>query len=190
MSTALERNRVERELLDPVRTIELGVEPYFRVRKSWPEIQNILQENGLPSDAYDPVYTPPDVKEQCWEDIFADKDGMFTFEPKKLILGHSEPVHIPNDEFWIMRPYFDTVPKIMTRLLTNFTASWLKPGSSGPQTYEIENTSDRTVSINIRMLRCLVDVFEVTPNALQGDSQGSFHTQEVGKIKLGYPTRW
>jgi hypothetical protein len=178
----------EKELFGHNSTIDLHLASYFRVRKPWVEIQAILRNNGLPDTALDLLMTPLGVLEQMWTDETADKNGMFTFQPGVLILGHtSENVEIPADKSWRMRQYFIDKNRTVLPLTTNVGAPFLHPGSRGPQTYEIINKSDFPITFNISDLICITDV-----SNLSGPSYGAlnqsksvFSVQKPNKISLG-----
>lgn len=189
-----------REYLDISKVVEnTGKEPavrlhlafYFRVHKDKIETEKVFRLHGL-EPIYDPVRITPETEEEFWEDRFADPNGFFTFPPKRLILGHTlESIRVPANIGLRMQEFFrseetgETFP-----LTTNLNAPLIHPGSTGPQTYEIINTSDQPLSIRVSELICYFDVNyfrEPSVLAQQKLPKGVFGVQTPGKIELGNP---
>lgn len=189
-----ERDQLIRELLGSSSSVELHVAQYFRVRKPWEEVRLILERNGLKNSAFDPAFTPIEVVEQMWEDQYLTEQGMFTFRPSVLVLGHtSESLEIPADQLWRMRQYFsDSKTGEMLPLTTNLGAPLIHSGSRGPQTYEIVNKGSETIEINIADMICVADVFQLKGPSLGAmvGKKGTFSTQIPGRIEIGKPKRW
>lgn len=171
--------------------IHLHLAPYFRVHKNKIETEKVFISHGL-EPIYDPVTITPEIEEKFWEDQYADKNGFFTFPSQRLILGHTlENIVVPANIGLRMREFFrseetgETFP-----LTTNLNAPLIHPGSTGPQTYEIYNTSRQPLTICVSKLVCDLDVdFYERPSiiAQQKLPKGQFGDQERGKIKLGNP---
>lgn len=180
---------VEKKGKEPV--IRLHLASYFRVHKNKTETEKVFRLHGLES-IYDPVRITPEIEEEFWEDGFVDRDGFFTFPPKRLVLGHTlESIEVPANMGLKMRGFFysektgETLP-----LTTNCGAPLIHPGSIGPQTYEIINTSDFPLRIHTPELICYFDVdylSEPSVLAQQNLPKGEFRNQTPGKIELGNP---
>ncbi len=182
-------NLVEKGDGEPV--IRLHVASYFRVRKNREEQERILISHGL-EPVYDPVRITPEIDAELWEDGFADKNGFFTFPPKKLILGHTlENIIVPANIGLRMREFFrSSETGEALSLMTNCGAPLIHPGSTGPQTYEIYNTDKQSLTVCISKLVCDLDVYfyeEPSITAQEQLSKGQFRKQEPGKIELGNP---
>ena len=171
--------------------IRLHLASYFRVSKTKQEQEGIYISYGL-EPVYDPVRITPEIEEEFWEDGFVTKDGFFTFPPKRLILGHTlESIEVPANIGLRMREFFysEKTGKMLP-LTTNCGAPLIHPGSTGPQTYEIINTSDQQLNVRVSELFCYLDVdYFGDPSVLaqQNLSRGTFGNQTPGKIKLGNP---
>lgn len=169
--------------------VRLHLASYFRMQKTGDEIRKILSSHGL-DFAYDPVRITPEIEEELWEDHSTDPDGFFTFLPKRLILGHTlESIKVPANMGLLMREFFylEETGEILP-LTTNCSAPGIHPGSCGPQTYEIINTSDKPLSLRVSDLICYLDVDYLNdPSVLaqQNFPKGEFGNQSPGKIKLG-----
>lgn len=171
--------------------IRLHLASYFRVSKSREEQERVLISHGL-EPVYDPVRITPEINEELWEDQYADKNGFFTFFPRRLVLGHTlESIEVPANIALVMREFFysEKTGKIL-QLTTNWGAPLIHPGSTGPQTYEIFNMSKQPLSVHVSKLICFLDVEDVIgPSVLPQRklSKGEFGNQVPGKIKLGNP---
>lgn len=180
---------IENRNREPI--IRLHLASYFRVSKTRQEKEKIFISHGL-KPVYDPVRITPEIEEEFWEDGFADKDGFFTFPPKRLILGHTlESIEVPANIALVMREFFysEKTGKILP-LTTNCGAPLIHPGSTGPQTYEIINTSNQPLSVRVSKLISYLDVdylSEPSVLAQQSMSKGTFSVQTPGKIDLGNP---
>ena len=182
-------NIVESRNKEPI--IHLHLASYFRVSKTKQEKEKIFAFHGL-DFVYDPVRITPEIEEELWEYQYADKNGLFTFPPKRLILGHTlESIEVPANIGLRMREFFrsEETGEILP-LTTNLSAPLIHPGSTGPQTYEIYNTSEQPLIICISKLVCDLDVdFYKRPSiiARQKLSKGRFGDQKKDEIKLGNP---
>lgn len=169
--------------------IRLHLASYFRVMRSRGEQERILISHGL-EPVYDPVRITPKINEELWEDQNADGNGFFTFLPRRLVLGHTlESIEVPANIALVMREFFysEKTGKILP-LITNCGAPLIHPGSTGPQTYEIFNTSDQPLSVRVSELICFLDVEDVIgPSVLPQRklSKGGFRKQVPGEIELG-----
>lgn len=178
---------------DKTPLIRLHLASYFRVSKTRQEKEKIFTSHGL-EPVYDPIRITPEIEEELWEYQYVDKNGFFTFPSKRLILGHtSENIMVPANIGLRMREFFrseetgETLP-----LTTNLSAPLIHPGSTGPQTYEIYNTSKQPLVVCISKLVCDLDVdFYERPSiiAQQKLSKGQFSNQNPGEIKLGDPRK-
>lgn len=173
--------------------IRLHLASYFRVMRSREEQERILISHGLEL-VYDPVRITPEINEELWKDQYADKNGFFTFLPRRLVLGHTlESIEVPANIALVMREFFysEKTGEILP-LITNCGAPLIHPLSTGPQTYEIFNMSNQPLSVRVSELICFLDVHRVIgPSVLpqQKLSKGEFGDQVPGKIKLGNPGR-
>ena len=177
-------------LLGVKQFIALHVDPLsFRVWKLSPKIREILSANGLGPN-YDPIHTPKEVREQLLDDAAADQDGYFNFQPGRLCLAYTtEQVRVPLNEWWRMRSYFMLSSGETILLRTNLSAPSLKPGSSGPQTYEIVNEGPINLIIKVSELICPVSVSAIKESTHFSNS-GYFTVQTGNKPSLGEFTRW
>lgn len=169
--------------------IRLHLASYFRVGKSREEQERVLISHGM-VPVYDPVLITPEINEELWEDQHADKDGFFTFLPRRLVLGHTlESIEVPANIALVMREFFysEKTGKILP-LTTNWGAPLIHPESTGPQTYEIFNMSKQPLSVRVSKLICFLDVEDVIGASVLTQrklSKGEFGDQVPGKIKLG-----
>jgi deoxycytidine triphosphate deaminase len=171
--------------------ISLHLASYFRVHKDKIETERIFRLHGM-EPVYDPARITAEINEEFWEDQSVDSNGFFTFLPKRLTLGHTlESINVPANVGLRMREFFGSEETRETfPLTTNWGAPLIHPGSAGPQTYEIINTSNQPLSVRVSKLICLLDVDYLSePSVLtqQKLSKGQFGEQERGKIKLGNP---
>jgi hypothetical protein len=168
--------------------VSLHVAPYFRVKKDEREIINIFKSHNLPP-LIDPVILAPEVEEELYELMHADRNSMFTFPSKRIVLGHtSESILVPANMSLAMREFFRSSKTGQELpLTTNWGASSIHPGSMGPQTYEVYNSTEKPITVNITDLICELDVEIHSPSitAPQKISNGRFNIQKPGEIKLG-----
>lgn len=185
------RQHVDVEKTGEKPVVRLHLASYFRVMKSKEEQEGILISHGL-EPVYDPVRITPDINEELWEDQYTDKNGFFTFLPRRLVLGHTlESIKVPANIALVMREFFysERTGKIL-ELTTNCGAPLIHPGSTGPQTYEIINRSDQPLSVRVSELICFLDVhLFIGPSvfAQRKLSKSGFSKQIPGKIELGNP---
>jgi len=171
--------------------IRLHLASYFRVSRTKQEKNKIYASYGLKA-IYDPVRITPEINEKLWEYQYADKKGFFTFLPQRLILGHTlESIEVPANISLKMREFFysEKTRKVLP-LTTNLGAPLIHPGSTGPQTYEIINKSNRPLNLRVSQLICDLDVEYLNESSIlaqQKLSKGQFSNQNPGEIKLGDP---
>ena len=184
--------------IDISKIIELGEKPtvrlhlasYFRVRKSGYEIEKVLTSHGLES-VYDPARITPEINEELWR--YKEAVGsFFTFLPQRLTLGHTaENIMVPvNISLSMKKSFYSEKTGEILPLTTNLGAPLIHPGSTGPQTYEIINTSSKPLNVRVSEIICFLDVNYLgnLPILTQQElSKGEFSNQKPGEIKLGNP---
>lgn len=162
----------------------LSLASYFLVMKPEEEIKRILKNAEL--DFYDFQKVPNDIKEALWEKKEA-LDGLFTFPPQTIVLGHTQEHIVMNDDVaLLMEDYFrDKSTGSVIPLTTNLTASLIHPGNSGPQTYEIYNRTNDSVTVEIASLLCTTYTLSLTSSMSKRESEKKFFVQKKGKISIG-----
>jgi deoxycytidine triphosphate deaminase len=180
----LEHDSLVEEIIGATSSFNLHVAPNsFRVWRSADEQISILKKYGYPP-FNDPINTPLEIREMLLEDIQADPQNNFVFEPDRLYLAFtSESVTIPGDQLWRMRSFFTVDDCFMLSLTTNLDAPLLKPHSRGPQTYEIRNFGRTPLVVPINRLTCSTVIIPI--HSIDVPSDGTFSIQSGQRPTLG-----
>ncbi|RJQ38830.1 hypothetical protein C4559_00305 [Candidatus Microgenomates bacterium] len=175
-----------------IKQVFWGVAPYFLAQRESDVVEAELKERNLLGFPLDKIFLElkeAGTRDLMWKKVEAKSDGTIVIPPKKLLLGHTkEDAAVPLDSVCFMKEFFlDSKNGLVLPIKTNISAPLINPGATGPQTYEIYNVLDETITVNVHDLICVVDVYPLDYPVQCG--AGRFKLQRRGEIELGNPYR-